>query len=214
MDKQRTRSWESWDTGRLQREITEREVRETEAKLERERQMMEEKAREAEEKRQKEREQLEWQRKLDRFIHEQRERFKQEQQAAKHPAVVSGLPDGTPIKEELGRNFNEKECTWITLSSQASLRWSDIPWPMNKPPFIPEDITTAAIKSYLISQQPIDKSRSQKDLIKDCIKRWHPDKFETKILTRVVEEEREMVKEGAGSVMRSLNELLARVKGP
>ncbi|KAF8496544.1 hypothetical protein F5888DRAFT_1704913 [Russula emetica] len=36
----------------------------------------------------------------------------------------------------------------------------------------------------------------------------HPNKFETRILHRVVEEEREGVKTGAGVVVRGLNEML------
>ena len=43
------------------------------------------------------------------------------------------------------------------------------------------------------------------------IRQWHPDRFEVKYLRRMEDErEREMVKEGAGMVVRWLNEMLGR----
>jgi hypothetical protein len=55
-----------------------------------------------------------------------------------------------------------------------------------------------------------DKSRTPKDRIKEHIKRWHPDRFETKLLPKVVEDEREKVKYGAGNVARYLSDLLRK----
>lgn len=107
--------------------------------------------------------------------------------------------------------FKENERTWTSLSSRSSLRWSDFPWPMAKHPSDPEEITTIAIQGYVLSQHYPDKSRSEKDRVKDYIKRWHPDRFETQFLNKVMEEEKEKVKEGAGSVVRSLNDLLAKM---
>ena len=59
-----------------------------------------------------------------------------------------------------------------------------------------------------------DKGRSQRDRIKEHIRRWHPDRFDTKLLPRVVEGDRENVKEGAGAVVRGLNDLLRRANTP
>jgi hypothetical protein len=70
-------------------------------------------------------------------------------------------------------------------------------------------MTTSAIYAYVMSKYaPGADSKGSKDRIKDHLKRWHPDKFETRILPRVAEEEREKVKTGAGVVARGLNELL------
>jgi len=69
-------------------------------------------------------------------------------------------------------------------------------------------MTTMAISAYVMSNYAPDANKSPKDRIKDQLKRWHPDKFETRILHRVVEEEREKVKTGAGVVVRGLNEML------
>ena len=55
-----------------------------------------------------------------------------------------------------------------------------------------------------------DKSRTPKDRSKQHIKRWHPDRFETKLLPKVAENEREKVKQGAGNVARYLSDLLRK----
>jgi hypothetical protein len=106
--------------------------------------------------------------------------------------------------------FEKNEKTWLGLSSKDTLRWTDFPWPVTRIPSTPEDITTLAIESYILSPIYPDKSRSEKDRIKEYIKRWHPDRFETKLLIKVSEDEKEKVREGAGSVVRSLNDLLAK----
>ncbi|KAF6747118.1 hypothetical protein DFP72DRAFT_810638 [Ephemerocybe angulata] len=113
-------------------------------------------------------------------------------------------------RDELARLFEKNEKTWINLTTMSALRWDDFPWPMIRKPTNPEEITTAAIEAYVLSPHYPDKSRSEKDRIKDYIKRWHPDRFETKLLIKVLDEEKERVREGAGSVVRSLNDLLAK----
>ncbi|KAI0037203.1 hypothetical protein K488DRAFT_39693 [Vararia minispora EC-137] len=99
---------------------------------------------------------------------------------------------------------------WKSLFSSDGLRWADFPWPIFKPPAEPEDITTTAVGAYVLSKYYPEAHKSTKDRIKDHIKRWHPDRFETKVLPKVFQNEREKVKAGAGTVVRSLNELLNR----
>ncbi len=55
-----------------------------------------------------------------------------------------------------------------------------------------------------------EKSKTSKDRIKDHMKKWHPDRFETKHLIKVTEDEREIVKQGAGNVARYLSDLLRK----
>ncbi|EIM87708.1 uncharacterized protein STEHIDRAFT_42161, partial [Stereum hirsutum FP-91666 SS1] len=98
---------------------------------------------------------------------------------------------------------------WQTLKTGDGFGWDSFPWPMFKRPSEPEDITTTQVGAYVLSPHS-PSTKSSKDRIKDHIKRWHPDRFETKILPKVVEEDREKVKAGAGWVARSLNELLSR----
>jgi hypothetical protein len=76
-----------------------------------------------------------------------------------------------------------------------------------------EEITEASISKYV--QSPYyperDASKTEKDHVREHIRRWHPDRFETKMLSKVVEADREKVKNGAGEVVRALNEILARL---
>jgi hypothetical protein len=97
------------------------------------------------------------------------------------------------------------------VRSAPKLRWDTFPWPVFRKPSVPEDLTADAIAAYVLSAAvPTESGKSDKDRIKEQIKRWHPDRFETQLLPKVNEEEREKVKEGAGSVARALNELLTR----
>ncbi|TFK68563.1 hypothetical protein BDN72DRAFT_734347, partial [Pluteus cervinus] len=92
------------------------------------------------------------------------------------------------------------------------LHWESFPWPMFKRPMGVEEITSMAVGLYLNNSHYPERSggggKGLKDRIKEHIRRWHPDRFETKVLPRVVEDDREKVKEGAGTVVRILNELL------
>jgi hypothetical protein len=113
-------------------------------------------------------------------------------------------------KEDVVRIFDRHEEQWRSIASKDGLQWQSFPWPMLKMPSTLGDITYTAIHGYLQSPHYPEKDRAQKDRVKDHIKRWHPDRFETKLLPKVVEEDKEKVKEGAGMVVRTLNELLTR----
>jgi hypothetical protein len=117
-------------------------------------------------------------------------------------------------KEDVVRIFERHEDQWKSIATKDCLQWQNFPWPMFKMPSSLGDITYGAIHGYLLSPHYPEKDRSQKDRVKDHIKRWHPDRFETKLLPKVVEEDKEKVKEGAGVVVRTLNELLTRSNAP
>ncbi|KAH9962241.1 hypothetical protein BC827DRAFT_1130738, partial [Russula dissimulans] len=109
------------------------------------------------------------------------------------------------------RLYENHENKWRQLrdSDDLDLGWNSFAWPVFKRPFEPEDMTTSAISAYVFSKYAPDAdTKSDKDRVKYHLKRWHPDRFELRILPRVVEEEREKVKAGAGFVVRMLNELL------
>lgn len=114
-------------------------------------------------------------------------------------------------KEEVVKLFEEHERRWKKLQTMDILSWHTFPWPVFKRPDGPDDLTTYAIGAYVLSpHHPSDEKKAAKDRIKEHIRRWHPDRFETKLLLKVREDEREKVKEGAGLVARNLNELLTR----
>ena len=83
---------------------------------------------------------------------------------------------------------------------------------MARPPATPDDISSAMISAYMHSPcwPDKEKSKTSKDRIKDHMKKWLPDRFETKHLIKVTEDEREKVKQGAGNVARNLSDLLRK----
>ncbi|KAI0337626.1 hypothetical protein BDW22DRAFT_1339422, partial [Trametopsis cervina] len=112
-------------------------------------------------------------------------------------------------KDAVLQLFEEHERQWLRIQASDTVSWTSFPWPVLRKPFEPEELTTTAIAAYVLNPySPSDKP--EKDRIKEHIRRWHPDRFETKVLSKVRSEDREKVKEGAGQVVRSLNELLTR----
>ncbi|KAI0674109.1 hypothetical protein C8Q78DRAFT_967314 [Trametes maxima] len=111
-------------------------------------------------------------------------------------------------KEDVIKLFEEHDRRWSRLATLDVLFWSSFPWPMLKPPSDPEQITYPEVQAYVLSpHQPGEKT--SKERIKDYLRKWHPDRFETKLLPKVREDDRETVKEGAGAVARHLNKLLS-----
>ena len=150
----------------------------------------------------------EWARRAEERARQQQEQFKREQErleSERHAKTTKVLS-----RDELVRLYENHENKWRQLrdSDTSDLGWNSFAWPVFKRPSEPEDMTTSAISAYVFSKYAPDiNGKSHKDRIKDHLKRWHPDKFETRILPRVVEEEREKVKAGAGIVVRGLNEM-------
>jgi hypothetical protein len=110
-------------------------------------------------------------------------------------------------KQDVIKLFEHHRGQWDKLQMSTALKWDDFPWPVFKHPSGPDDVTTPGITAYMLSPlHPADKS--PKDRIKENIRRWHPDRFETQLLTKVKESDRDSVREAAGTVVRTLNDLL------
>ena len=120
---------------------------------------------------------------------------------------------GKPLsRDDTAKVFENHERLWSQLAQKSNLTWNDFPWPMARPPATPDDISSAMISAYMHSPcwPDKEKSKTSKDRIKDHMKKWHPDRFETKHLIKVTEDEREKVKQGAGNVARNLSDLLRK----
>ncbi|EJD08040.1 uncharacterized protein FOMMEDRAFT_101463 [Fomitiporia mediterranea MF3/22] len=129
--------------------------------------------------------------------------------------------------EEARRRYEER---WTSLLSRptanaaledtGTLNFDDIPWPIyikGSKKLDTEEFTKDAISSFLLHKEkekanggentePV--SQSFKDILRTTMLRFHPDKFEARILSRVVEKDRELVKEAANAVVQFLNDLL------
>lgn len=125
------------------------------------------------------------------------------------------------------------EDRWHQLSTNPSgasisLRFSSIPWPMAVQPSSPENITTQAIREFLLNPKAVrasaakintsgssdqmknakDEAKARRALLRAALLRWHPDKFLSKFLGWVDESDKAAVKEGVGKVVVCLNEIM------
>lgn len=101
---------------------------------------------------------------------------------------------------------------------KVSFAFQDVPWPVLPPlsrrtdadmaPDVQlEDITTQNVAHFLLHPHRMPE-KSRKEKLRDAVLRYHPDKFEGRILPRIVSEDRARVQEGVSIVMRCLNELM------
>lgn len=104
-----------------------------------------------------------------------------------------------------------KQCT-KTEPPDRPFGFRDIPWPVFTVPTATEDLTSERISTFLLYDLDNDdgktESKTRKERIRVALLRWHPDKFQGKMGTRLDIGEREMVLEGVGTVARCLNNMM------
>lgn len=100
------------------------------------------------------------------------------------------------------------------------LAFDDIPWPTfpHESSSVSPDaefITGESILTFLVpsttDSRPIDRdavARVRKEKLRETLLRFHPDKFEGRILPRVRKQDRERVKETTDRLVRVLNTLM------
>ncbi|KAJ7099572.1 hypothetical protein B0H15DRAFT_1018789 [Mycena belliarum] len=115
-------------------------------------------------------------------------------------------------------------------SVKPLLTFSDIPWPIASAhrqkkdasavsPISLDDLTTEAIAAFLVPSTPpgpvinVDDRKHRKDKLRETFLRFHPDKFEGRLLKRVRQSDQEHVREAIGVVVRALNTLMGEDKG-
>jgi hypothetical protein len=99
---------------------------------------------------------------------------------------------------KLGSRTEYEVTRWNKISTWDRLRWDSFPWPMFGMPSNPKDLHVAAIRAYVLSSDASDTEKSAESRIKEQLRRWHPDRFESKFLPKVIEREWHKVKDGAG----------------
>jgi len=149
----------------------------------------------------------EWKRRQEENARKQQEQFrnqsqKQEQEHQARSAHSMG-------KDGVVKAWNQYEQAWNTLKDHERLYFRIIPWPIMTPPRTSEDLTPNAIGNFVLSPHH-SQSKSNRDRLKEQLLRWHPDRFESKWLSKVVVDEKEAVRRAAGAVVRGLNELMSR----
>ena len=109
------------------------------------------------------------------------------------------------------------ERLWVGLlgskSNSADLGFGDIPWPVQGESSNISQITAEAVSSFLFlpgdkGHDEAGRGRVRKEELRGTILRFHPDKFEGRVIPRVKDEERAAVREGANAVTRAVTALM------
>jgi hypothetical protein len=120
---------------------------------------------------------------------------------------------------------DDYETRWdVLLSTDETdgrpLTFRDIPWPCHLAysnsdghHFSLDDLTVNSISGFLFrsTKEPTEATQKIK-MIRETLLRFHPDKFEGRVMGKVSESERAKVQEGVGIVVRTLNELMRTAK--
>ncbi|EIN11019.1 hypothetical protein PUNSTDRAFT_133076 [Punctularia strigosozonata HHB-11173 SS5] len=117
------------------------------------------------------------------------------------------------------RRWEEYEDAWREISEadgkDGTMAFADVPWPIGTKgeTVSAEDLTPDNISVFLFSKLSVDQTvddiaKQKKDTIRATLLRFHPDKFEGRVMRRVKEEDKDAVKEAVGRVARALNALM------
>ena len=121
--------------------------------------------------------------------------------------------------------FEWYESEWSAINSLQStgpLTFKDIPWALTQMPYLPSHVTSAGVKTFLVSRHSSFATTGSKRLTtrerriaaKKELMYWHPDKFATRVLERVADpKERELIKEAADTVQKALTEFMREPDG-
>ncbi|KAF9643609.1 hypothetical protein BDM02DRAFT_3123207 [Thelephora ganbajun] len=120
---------------------------------------------------------------------------------------------------------DDYETRWDILLSAGEttgqpLMFRDIPWPCRAAystsdgqNFSLADLTIDSISEFLFHSAKESAEATQKiKTVRETLLRFHPDKFEGRVMDRVSGVERAKVQEGVGIVVRALNELMRTIK--
>ncbi|KAI0065010.1 hypothetical protein BV25DRAFT_1775703, partial [Artomyces pyxidatus] len=86
----------------------------------------------------------------------------------------------------------------------------NIPWPFARNLSTIDEITVETVSEFIFHPlRTCAEGKSRRDRVRAEMLRWHPDKFNAKVMPRIIECEREIVQLAAGAVARVLTELMA-----
>jgi hypothetical protein len=113
----------------------------------------------------------------------------------------------------IDQEYQVYDTKWAQLRSGVPLdpiNFCELPWPVLGPRVArPSDITYQRVQDFVFNtlrKGVEDKSRREKVRLE--VLKWHPDKFDTKVLLKVVDHERQVTAEAAGIVVRILMQIM------
>ncbi len=95
---------------------------------------------------------------------------------------------------------------WAELlnSKSVDLGFADVPWPVGGEMEISQ-VTAEAITAFLFpSGSDVGRGGMRKEALREVMLRFHPDKFEGRVIPRIRSEDRDAVREGANVVARAV----------
>ena len=155
--------------------------------------------------------------------------LEQQRQKAAHAAAKAEAERVLKAKEDARRHAREErerrrrvearegyQRRWIELlesrSESADLGFGDIPWPVRGGAPDISQLTTEVISAFLFEEHEgldeAERAKMRKEELRGTMLRFHPDKFEGRVVRRVRHEEREAVREGANAVTRAVSALM------
>lgn len=121
------------------------------------------------------------------------------------------------VQNDLAKKLRVYEEKWAALRSNVvgteQLGFCDIPWPLFENVQGVGDITAERVVAFVchpLHEHIQGPGEGQAKSLRSEMLRWHPDKFEGKVLDKVVEGDREAVREAAGHVARILTRFSAQ----
>lgn len=147
---------------------------------------------------------------LERHRHEQ-ERLKQ--QRREQERIQQERREHEAVQSNPATQIRHYEDRWARLRSNTAgaeqLKINDIPWPWFNTHNVQcvEDITDELVMEFVghsLQRHVQDPNGGRVKAARFEMLRWHPDRFDGKVLTQVVEEHREIVKSAAGRIIRIL----------
>lgn len=148
---------------------------------------------------------------------EEEERREQERRAREQETLRRRMAAEAALARRMGEWHRYYEDKWTVLRADVRVRplgFSDVPWPLFGTATSAADITPVQVLEFLCHpQRESVQSAGLAKVIRSEMLRWHPDKFNGKVLNLVMESDREAVKEAAGEVARILVQLTAEMQG-
>lgn len=135
---------------------------------------------------------------------------------AQYEARWKVLLSGVDASRDLDRELNFADIPWPVLVSEVGPTFSAADKSHTAPEI--EDFTSEAISAFLLYDGRPSRSSSaetdalkkeRRDKLREAMLRFHPDKFEGRIMHRVRASDKELVRDAVGRVARAINDLLA-----
>ena len=144
-----------------------------------------------------------------RLVREREDEYRRMQETVRRARQLFSDEDAASVQ----RQFDEYEAKWTELKEGRELPplpFEILPWPvLGLPAYGPSDITLPRVEEFVF--HPLRSGwemKSRRDRVRAEILRWHPDKFNAKVLGKVISPD--SVSEGAGAVARFLTKIMER----